>query len=62
MTRAICAYVDRHGALYCVDCLHRHGRLEEARRGPPWARVYSDAPPQTEPCAGCGALVGEGAP
>jgi hypothetical protein len=60
--RTICAYVDPHGALYCVDCLHQHGRLEEAQDGRQrWARVYSDGGIyREEPCVGCGALVGEG--
>lgn len=63
MTRAICAYLDPGGILYCVDCLHQHGRLEEAQAGrgsAPWVRVYSDGrPPREDPCAGCGVLVGE---
>jgi hypothetical protein len=67
MTQArICAYVDGIGRLYCVDCLHRYGRLEEVWArvgvcvGAQWTCVYSDAAPHCEEaCEGCGRVVAE---
>jgi hypothetical protein len=61
----ICAYIDDMGQLYCLDCLYRFGRLEEACGAPcgapAWFGVYNDALPHCqEPCEGCGCIVGDG--